>query len=196
MGTGRERRAAHAVRGSGEAARSRANRSQRAATPRFAAIGRLQCPGFRVAVDPDTGEIRISEERAGRRCWHGYQSDAVPRPGRGGVAQALGAALFEEVVVDDRRVTTPSSATTTCPLSPTCPHRSVLRRDIRPIGPLGAKSMSESPYNPVAAALANAIADATGIRFTDCHSSRIGCFRPCTTSSDSSCRDRSNSSTA
>jgi len=26
--------------------------------------------------------------------------------------------------------------------------------------------MSESPYNPVAAALGNAIADATGIRFT------------------------------
>jgi len=32
------------------------------------------------------------------------------------------------------------------------------------IGPLGAKSMSESPYNPVAAALANAIHDATGVR--------------------------------
>jgi hypothetical protein len=31
---------------------------------------------------------------------------------------------------------------------------------------MGAKSMSESPYNPVAAALGNAIADATGIRFT------------------------------
>ncbi len=34
------------------------------------------------------------------------------------------------------------------------------------IGPMGAKSMSESPYNPVAAAMGNAIADATGIRFT------------------------------
>ena len=33
------------------------------------------------------------------------------------------------------------------------------------IGPLGAKSMSESPYNPVAAALGNAIRDATGVRF-------------------------------
>jgi CO/xanthine dehydrogenase Mo-binding subunit len=31
---------------------------------------------------------------------------------------------------------------------------------------MGAKSMSESPYNPVAAALGNALADATGIRFT------------------------------
>ena len=32
------------------------------------------------------------------------------------------------------------------------------------IGPMGAKSMSESPYNPIAAALANAIRDATGHR--------------------------------
>ena len=32
------------------------------------------------------------------------------------------------------------------------------------LGPHGAKSMSESPYNPVAPALANAIADATGAR--------------------------------
>jgi CO/xanthine dehydrogenase Mo-binding subunit len=31
---------------------------------------------------------------------------------------------------------------------------------------MGAKSMSESPYNPVSAALGNAIANATGIRFT------------------------------
>lgn len=30
---------------------------------------------------------------------------------------------------------------------------------------VGAKSMSESPYNPVAAALGNAIRDATGVRF-------------------------------
>jgi putative selenate reductase molybdopterin-binding subunit len=35
------------------------------------------------------------------------------------------------------------------------------------IGPLGAKPMSESPFNPVAPALANAIRDATGVRFTE-----------------------------
>jgi putative selenate reductase molybdopterin-binding subunit len=34
------------------------------------------------------------------------------------------------------------------------------------LGPMGAKSMSESPYNPVAAAMGNALANATGIRFT------------------------------
>jgi CO/xanthine dehydrogenase Mo-binding subunit len=35
------------------------------------------------------------------------------------------------------------------------------------VGPLGAKSMSESPFNPVAPALTNAVRDATGIRFTE-----------------------------
>ena len=32
------------------------------------------------------------------------------------------------------------------------------------LGPLGAKSMSEAPYNPVAPALANAVRDALGRR--------------------------------
>ena len=33
-------------------------------------------------------------------------------------------------------------------------------------GPMGAKGMSEAPFNPVGAALANALADATRVRFT------------------------------
>ena len=32
------------------------------------------------------------------------------------------------------------------------------------LGPRGAKSMSEAPYNPVAPALANAVRDAVGVR--------------------------------
>ncbi len=34
-------------------------------------------------------------------------------------------------------------------------------------GPLGAKSMSEAPIYPIAPALANALTNATGIRFHD-----------------------------
>jgi putative selenate reductase molybdopterin-binding subunit len=33
------------------------------------------------------------------------------------------------------------------------------------LGPLGSKPMSESPFTPVAPALANAVRDAIGIRF-------------------------------
>jgi CO/xanthine dehydrogenase Mo-binding subunit len=35
------------------------------------------------------------------------------------------------------------------------------------IGPLGAKSQGECAINPVSPAIANALRDATGIRFTD-----------------------------
>ena len=34
------------------------------------------------------------------------------------------------------------------------------------LGPLGAKFMSQSPFNPEAPALANAVRNATGVRFT------------------------------
>ena len=44
-------------------------------------------------------------------------------------------------------------------------HRGLLRgHRATTSGPFGAKSMSESPYNPVAPALANAVARALGVR--------------------------------
>ena len=45
------------------------------------------------------------------------------------------------------------------------------------LGPYGAKSMSESTYNPVAPALANAIRDAIGIRPTELPMSRDRIWR-------------------
>jgi len=86
----------------------------------------------------------------------------------GGVAQALGAALYEEMVIDaDGRVNNPKFRDYHLPSFADVPRTEVFFAETSDtIGPLGAKSMSESPYNPVAAALGNAIADATGIRFT------------------------------
>ena len=45
------------------------------------------------------------------------------------------------------------------------------------LGPFGAKSMSESPYNPVAPALGNAIRRAVGIRAFQTPFSRDGVWR-------------------
>ena len=45
------------------------------------------------------------------------------------------------------------------------------------LGPYGAKSMSESPYNPVAPALANAVRDALGIRSYELPMSRDRVWR-------------------
>jgi putative selenate reductase molybdopterin-binding subunit len=48
------------------------------------------------------------------------------------------------------------------------PRTEVLFADtVDTVGPLGAKSTRESPFNPVAPALANALADAAGVRCRD-----------------------------
>jgi CO/xanthine dehydrogenase Mo-binding subunit/aerobic-type carbon monoxide dehydrogenase small subunit (CoxS/CutS family) len=124
--------------------------------------------GFRVAVNKGTGEIKIL------KSVHAADAGRVANPMQcrgqveGGVAQSLGATLYEEMVIDDTgRVVNPKFRDYHLPSFADIPRTEVFFADtVDSIGPLGAKSMSESPYNPVAAALGNAIADATGIRFT------------------------------
>ncbi|MFF2045121.1 molybdopterin-dependent oxidoreductase [Kitasatospora sp. NPDC058170] len=124
---------------------------------------------FRLAVDPDTGEIRIL------RSVHGADAGKVMNPLQcrgqveGGVAQALGATLFEQVLVDDAgQVTTAAFRRYRLPAYADVPRTEVhFMETSDAIGPLGAKSMSESPFNPVPPAFANALRDATGIRFTE-----------------------------
>lgn len=124
--------------------------------------------GFRVAVNKATGEIKIL--RSVQAADAGVVANPMQCRGQveGGVAQALGAALYEEMVIDATgRVTNPKFRDYHLPSYADVPRTEVFFAETSDtIGPLGAKSMSESPYNPVAAALANAIADATGIRFT------------------------------
>lgn len=86
----------------------------------------------------------------------------------GGVAQALGATLFENVRVDGRgEVETAAFRRYRLPQFADVPRTEVhFMETADAIGPLGAKSMSESPFNPVAPAFANALRDATGVRFT------------------------------
>ncbi len=124
--------------------------------------------GFRVAVNKGTGEIRIL------KSVHAADAGKVANPMQcrgqveGGVAQSLGATLYEEMVIDEGgRVVNPKFRDYHLPQFADVPRTEVFFADTSDaIGPMGAKSMSESPYNPVAAALGNAIADATGIRFT------------------------------
>ena len=84
------------------------------------------------------------------------------------MAQALGAALFEETDIDaEGRVTNAAFRTYHIPAYADVPRTDVFFADTRDQhGPYGAKSMSEAPFNPVAPALANALHDATGVRFT------------------------------
>ena len=124
---------------------------------------------FRVAVDPATGHLRIL------RSVHSADAGTVMHPQQcrgqveGGVAQALGAALAEHVDIGaDGTVTTAGFRQYHLPTYADVPRTEVhFAATDDAIGPLGAKSMSESPFNPVAPAIANALRGATGVRFTE-----------------------------
>lgn len=121
---------------------------------------------FRVAVDTRTGTVAILQSV------HAADAGTVINPAQcrgqveGGVAQAIGSSLYEEVMLDGRGVVlTPVLRTYRVPQMADIPDTEVYFADTADdLGPFGAKSMSESPYNPVAPALANAIRRAIGVR--------------------------------
>ncbi|WP_267359607.1 MULTISPECIES: molybdopterin cofactor-binding domain-containing protein [unclassified Methylobacterium] len=123
---------------------------------------------FLVAVNPATGAVRIL------RSVHAADAGRVINPMQcrgqveGGVAQAIGAALYEDFIIDaSGKVLTQAFRDYHIATCADVPDTEVLFAETYDsVGPLGAKSMSESPYNPVAAALGNAIRDATGARLT------------------------------
>lgn len=123
--------------------------------------------GFRVAVQRGTGIIKILQSL------HGADGGRIINPMQcrgqveGGIAQALGAALYEDVLVDETgQVVTATFRNYHIPTFADMPRTDVFFAQTHDDdGPFGAKSMSEAPFNPVAAALANAVRDATGVRF-------------------------------
>jgi putative selenate reductase molybdopterin-binding subunit len=133
-------------------------------TPRSVAFN---VQAFRVAVNKRTGAIKIL------RSVHAADAGFVINPMQcrgqieGGVAQSLGATLYEEMVIDGAgRVVNPTFRNYHLPQFGDVPRTEVFFAETSDtIGPFGAKSMSESPYNPITAAIGNALADATGIRF-------------------------------
>ena len=124
--------------------------------------------GVRLAVNRGTGEIVLL------RSVHAADAGRVMNPMQlrgqieGGVAQGLGAALHEVVRIgEDGAVSNPAFRGYHIPAWADVPRTEVLFADTHDrFGTMGAKSMSESPFNPVGAAVANALADATGVRFT------------------------------
>ncbi len=123
--------------------------------------------GFRVAVHRPTGALRILQSVQAADAGHVINPVQCRGQVEGGVAQAIGAALFEQVRLDDSgAVSNPSFRSYHVPRLADLPRTEVFFADTHDrLGPMGAKSMSESPFNPVPAALANALADATGHRF-------------------------------
>ncbi|TFD08124.1 2Fe-2S iron-sulfur cluster binding domain-containing protein [Cryobacterium sp. TMT1-21] len=134
---------------------------------------------FRVAVSTLTGEVRILQSIQAADAGVVMNPEQCRGQIEGGVAQAIGTALYEEVVLDGAgTVTTSVLRNYHIPQLADLPLTEVYFADTSDVlGPFGAKSMSESPYNPVAPALANAVRDAIGIRPTELPMSRDRIWR-------------------
>ncbi|WP_345801098.1 molybdopterin-dependent oxidoreductase [Microbacterium sp. AZCO] len=119
----------------------------------------------RVAVDPETGSVRVLQSIQAADA--GFVMNPAQCRGQveGGAAQGLGSALYEEVLVEDGHVVNPVFRQYRVPQMADVPVTEVyFARTSDTLGPFGAKSMSESPYNPVAPAIGNAISRALGMR--------------------------------
>src|SRR5258707_14661250 len=109
-----------------------------AGTPRSVAFN---VQGFRVAVNKGTGEIRIL------KSVHAADAGRVANPMQcrgqieGGVAQSLGATLYEEMVIDEHgRVVNPRFRDYHLPSSADVPRTEACFADpTDALGPLGAK---------------------------------------------------------
>lgn len=122
--------------------------------------------GFRIAVHPVTGEIRILYSVQATDAAVIINPAQVRGQVEGGVAQGIGFTLTENYQVDaDGVMVNPNFRNYRIPAYADIPRTEVLLVESSDsFGPLRAKGIAEGCINPVAPALANALHDATGVR--------------------------------
>ena len=125
--------------------------------------------GFRIAVHRVTGEIRILYSVQAADAGVVINPAQVRGQIEGGVAQAIGFALTENFHVDEHGVmVNPNLRNYRIPTFADIPRTEVLLVETGDsVGPMGSKGIAESNVNPVAPALANALQDATGVRYRE-----------------------------
>lgn len=135
----------------------------RASSPAFAAHL------ARVAVDPETGEVRVLDYVAAQDVGLAINPAEVEGQIYGGVVQGIGWALFEGMAYDeDGQLLTSTLMDYALPLGKDVPTITPLVvEEPSDQGPLGARGVGEPPVVPVAAAIANAIKDAIGARVSE-----------------------------
>jgi CO/xanthine dehydrogenase Mo-binding subunit len=118
-----------------------------------------------VEVDMDTGQARVLKITASHDVGKAINPAGVRGQIEGGVVQGVGYALLEDFMFADGQILTPDLATYTIPTSMDIPQvEPIIVEAASKDGPFGAKGLGEQPIIPTSAAVANAIAHATGIR--------------------------------
>lgn len=121
-----------------------------------------------VAVDIETGEVTVVQSVACHDVGQCINPAAVEGQIEGGAAQGQGYALTEEMIYRDGKLMTPSFSEYLIPTALDVPKvRSIILESRSGLGPFGAKGIGEPALTPVAPAIANAVADAIGVRIYD-----------------------------
>ncbi len=118
-----------------------------------------------VEVDKETGEVKVLKVVSVHDSGRIINPLAAEGQVHGGVHMGIGYALYEELVLEQGRVVNASFADYHVPTALETPVvKAVFVEKPDPAGPFGAKGIGETACIPTAAAIANAVYDATGRR--------------------------------
>ncbi|MBI4312414.1 MAG: xanthine dehydrogenase family protein molybdopterin-binding subunit [Chloroflexi bacterium] len=121
-----------------------------------------------VEVDPETGKVGILGYWAFQDCGFAVNPTLVEGQMQGGAAQGIGWALTEEYLFADGVVRNPTFLDYRMPTSLDLPAiEPTLVQVPNPESPYGIRGVGEVPIVPPMAAIANAVANATGVRITE-----------------------------
>jgi CO/xanthine dehydrogenase Mo-binding subunit len=121
-----------------------------------------------VTVDIETGEVKLQHFTTAHST--GTVINPLMHQGQidGGVVTAIGYSLMEQLLIDQGRVTTTNFGESKIPsMRDIPPLKTVIQEFPVGNGPYGAMSIGEPPVLVAAAAIANAVHDAVGVRIFD-----------------------------
>jgi CO/xanthine dehydrogenase Mo-binding subunit len=121
-----------------------------------------------VEVDIETGTVRVLSLAGAHDVGRAINPLLVEGQIEGGLMQGMGYALLEEVRQENGRPVKPDLEHYLVPTSADMPELvTIIVETDEPTGPMGAKGVGEAGLVPTAAAIANAVASATGVRVRD-----------------------------
>jgi CO/xanthine dehydrogenase Mo-binding subunit len=121
-----------------------------------------------VEVDVETGQVSLKQFTTAHST--GTVLNPLMHQGQidGGVVMGIGYALMEEVMIDRGKVISTNFGDSKIPsIMDIPPLKTVIQQNPVGNGPYGAMSIGEPPVIPTAAAIANAVYDAVGVRIYD-----------------------------
>lgn len=138
-------------------------------SPKPAAFWTTAVAGAEVEVDTETGIIEVKKMVESCDPGHIVNPELYKAQVEGGIMQALGTVLFEELKLKDGKVLNKSFVDYKIPTIDNAPETFIAMGVEHPeeTGPYGARGIGEPAMVPGAPAIANAIYNATGCRFTE-----------------------------